>query len=117
MMDTVKSQANAQSARGAESRTCTPSGTPEHHGGTLKTWGVSYDTESWGNRGKFGQWSRQGQNGLQDHRIPEVRGWEAEVRGLHMDPTEEDEFCSRREVGTKGWKNILVQRLIDTVRK
>ena len=59
----------------------------------------------------------RGKKWLQDHRIPEVRGWEAEVRGLHMDPTEEDEFCSRREVGTKGWKNILVQRLIDTVRK
>ena len=56
------------------------------------------------------------QKGRHDYRIPEVRDLEAGPGSPYMDPTEEDEFCSGREVGTKGCNNILVQRLIDTVR-
>ena len=80
-------------------------GTQGTMGGPSRRWGVSYETEAWGNQVLFGQRSRQETKGLQHSGIQDVRDSEAGVGGTNVDPTEKDLFWQqiRGDQGEPGW--------------
>ena len=44
----------------------------------------------------------KGKKGLQDHRIPEVQGWDVGAGRPYMDPTEEAQFWQQKRSGDQG---------------